>query len=62
MNRKLEEILNKYGISQQNVDGSRRTISQFIDDIYLRLSPHELLELMNEVEKNSLELFGGHNV
>lgn len=62
MNSVLENLLNKYGISQQNQDGSPRTIVQFVDDIYLKLSPQELLELMNEVEKNSLELFGGHNV
>lgn len=59
INKKLEEVLKKYGLSQYDSEGLPRTILEFLDDIYLLLSPDSLLEMMEEISQNSLEIFGG---
>ncbi len=57
---KLKEIFAAYDIEIENEDGTARSFYEIFDDIYIKLNPLDLLMIMDEIEENSDEIFGGH--
>lgn len=56
--QQLEKILNKYGISQYELNRERNFI-EILDDIYIKMDSMSLLSMMNDISDANLEIFGG---
>jgi hypothetical protein len=56
--KELSKILLRYGIKYFDTNGNARTAFDLLDDIYLLLSKDDIICIMDEIEENSLEIFG----
>lgn len=47
----LESILEKYGVELKDTDGKIRNAVDVLEDMYLKLAPHEFIKLGYEISE-----------